>query len=70
MALYKHDLDVKLQKSEERYRDLVENMTDSLVVLDKDLNHVLANEVAITLSGLDKDTLMNINYKDYRCKEE
>lgn len=49
------------RETEQKYRSLVESIPDSLVVLDRDLNHVLVNEAAVLGSGLSREELMRTN---------
>lgn len=51
IALYKHQLDKKLQESEERYRGFVQNFVGIAFRLNLDLSPVFLHGAAITITG-------------------
>lgn len=52
---------VKLQKSEEKYREFIEQAIDGIVILDKQLNIVNANPAACQMSGFSSEELIGLN---------
>ncbi len=54
----------RLQQSEARYRDVVENATDIIYLTDINGNFVYANPAGLRLSGYTLDELKQLNYLD------
>ncbi len=53
-----------LQESEQRFRFLFENSLDCVVILDRDLNYIYANQAAHDYLGLKNDTIAGKNIRD------
>ena len=53
-----------LKKSEEKYRDLVENSQNLICTHDLEGNLLSVNEAAVELSGYPRETLLRMNLKD------
>ncbi len=59
-VLQRQRKDESLLASQQRYRDLVENSVESIIVLDADRNRIVdINDNTTRLFGVDRDTLMN-----------
>ncbi|QIT55565.1 EAL domain-containing protein [Aquisalimonas sp. 2447] len=59
-VLQRQQKDESLLASQQRYRDLVENSVESIIVLDADRNRIIdINDNTTRLFGADRDTLMN-----------
>ncbi|MCB2195229.1 MAG: PAS domain S-box protein [Bacteroidetes bacterium] len=54
-------VEIALQESEERYRTLIDSITDSVYVLDRNWNHVIVNDGAAKFTGFSKKNLLNNN---------
>ncbi len=54
----------KLKQSEQRYRSLLENISDSVYVLDKNWKHVIVNDAAAKFTQISKDRLLNASLFD------
>jgi len=54
----------KLQKSEERYRNLLENSSDSIYLLDYEWRHVLVNKAATRFVKMPKEKLIGNKLTD------
>ncbi len=52
------EAEIALKKSEKRYRNLLESISDSVYVLDKDWNHVVVNDAAVKFTGIPKERLL------------
>lgn len=55
MALYKHQMEKKLKRSEELYRTLSESSPSVIILVDKELRGLYANKTALKMSGLEMD---------------
>lgn len=53
-----------LRESEERYRFLLESITDSVYVLDREWRHTLVNDAAESFTGIPKQTLLGNKLTD------
>lgn len=51
MALYKRELDAQLRRNEEKYRGIVQTMSEGLVLLDTDLHIVFSNASFLAMAG-------------------
>ena len=58
-----------LKESEERYRTLVDNQSEGLVIADEFENFVFVNPAANELFGVAPDTLVGRNFKEFVNKE-
>lgn len=70
MALYKHDMEVKLRKSEKKYRTIFETTGTAMVILDEEGRIQMANEEAEELSGYSKDELKGMNMDEFVVPED
>ena len=59
----------KLRESEERYRELIENIEDIVYILDGKGNVVFFNKAAEKSIGYSRDELLKMNYKDFITAE-
>lgn len=55
----------KLGKSDERYKNLIENINDAIIVKNKNGKIIYANKRFLDLLGYKKEDLINLNMKDY-----
>jgi PAS domain S-box-containing protein len=53
-----------LRKSEEKYRDLFENASDMIFIVDPDLNYVDVNRRAVETVGFSKEELLSMSILD------
>lgn len=53
-----------LAKSEKKYRSLVEQAADAIVILDRELNIVDVNATACEMTGFSREELLKLNAKD------
>ena len=58
MALYEHQMDVKLEVARERLLATVSNIDDGVVTADRQGRMLLVNAAATRILGLDQDTLI------------
>ena len=58
------------RESEQKYRALVESIPDPLVVLDRNLDHVLINDAVPKILGRSRDEVMRGNYRDLFADNE
>ncbi|WP_161946296.1 hybrid sensor histidine kinase/response regulator [Desulfonatronum thiosulfatophilum] len=61
MALYRHSMDKKLHQSEERYRSIVENINDALIIHDFENKILDTNENACLMLGYGRKELVGSN---------
>jgi PAS domain S-box-containing protein len=59
-----------LRQSEEKYRDILENIQESYYELDLDGNLTFVNNAVCRNIGYSKDELIGMNYRQYTEKEE
>jgi PAS domain S-box-containing protein len=59
-----------LQKSEKKYRELIEQAIDGIVILDRQLNIVDVNPAACQMSGFSKEELIGLDAKKLIPEEE
>ena len=69
MALYKHDIESELKKSEERYRDLVEKAEIAIVIDDKEGNFIYFNQkfadlFGFTMAQMKKQSIQTLVHPD------
>jgi diguanylate cyclase (GGDEF)-like protein/PAS domain S-box-containing protein len=60
----------ELRQSEEKYRDILENMQESYYELDLAGNLIFVNNTVCRNIGYSKDELIGMNYQQYTEKEE
>ena len=65
MAMHKHALERELRQSEERFRTLVENQAEGLVIVTHQGEFTFANPAAGTLLGLEAAALLGMNTDDF-----
>ncbi len=53
--------ELALEKIEERYKTLLEHISDSVYILDKKMNHLLVNDAAVKFTGIPKKKLTGGN---------
>ena len=64
-VLHKHQLELELRESEERFRRLVENAPEAIVVFDADLDcFVDVNSSAERLFGLEREALLQVGPRE------
>jgi len=54
----------KLEESEERLSNFINEATDGFILFDADLNHVEMNKAALEITGLDRATVIGKNILD------
>ncbi len=59
-----------LQKSEEKYRNLIETMQEGIMLVDEDENIVFANKAAGVIFGIPYEELKGTNLKNVILKED
>jgi PAS domain S-box-containing protein len=64
------ETDSALHQSEERYRQLVENLGEGIDIVDKDDNFVFANPAAAEIFGVAPGTLFGRNLKEFLPEDE
>lgn len=65
MALNKHKLEHELRESESRFRMLVENQGEGIIITDLKENIVFANPAAETIFGIPTGALVGKNFKEF-----
>lgn len=65
MALNKHQLEHKLRESENRFRMLVENQGEGIIITDLKETIVFANPAAEEIFGIPKGLLAGKNFKEF-----
>ena len=61
MALHRHQIDLKVKQSEARYRNLVEQATDGILVLDPCGFFLEANNSFCEMLGYNRNEIQNLN---------
>jgi len=61
ISLYKYALDKKLRESEERYRTIVKNINDALIIHDFNGRIIEVNENSCRMLGYEQDELIGAN---------
>lgn len=62
--------EIRLERSEQRFRTLVENQGEGVVVVDESLKIVFANPAAKETLGVDKGDLIGAHVPDYLSSEQ
>jgi diguanylate cyclase (GGDEF)-like protein/PAS domain S-box-containing protein len=70
MALNKHKLEHELKESESRFRTLVENQGEGILIADMKETIVFANPAAESIFGFPKGTLVGKNFKEFTDKSQ
>ncbi|MEW6585997.1 MAG: PAS domain S-box protein, partial [Nitrospirota bacterium] len=76
LSVYFHDISERkraaeaLLASEEKYRSLIEQASDAIVLFDRELNIVDANPMACRISGYSRDELIKLNAMDLLPPED
>ncbi len=68
-AIYRHEMESRLRESEERYRALVENAKDAIIVTQNGFI-VYANPMATQLSGYPHQELVKKSYEEFIHPDE
>ena len=53
-----------IYESEKKYRSLIENASDGIVIFDRQLNFIDANPMATRISGFSREELLRMNARD------
>ncbi|UCH80989.1 MAG: diguanylate cyclase [Nitrospiraceae bacterium] len=62
--------EASLQKSEERYRSLIESSDDSVYLIDRDCNYLYMNQKHLERMGLSNNEYEGKNYRELHSREE
>ncbi len=62
--------EIALQKSEEKYRNLVEQMNEGIATVDENENFILINNAAARIFGYTKDEILKKNLKELTTEKE
>lgn len=54
----------ELEQSEKRYRNLLQGISDSVYVLDRNWKHIIVNDAAAKFTGFSKEQLLNTSLLD------
>ena len=65
MALFKHEMEIKLKRSEEKYRTLAENARDIIFIMDLDDRVKYVNNFALKLLGLKPEEILGKSIKNF-----
>jgi PAS domain S-box-containing protein len=60
MALYKHQMKLKLKEKDDNFRNLAENASDGMLIATVNGNHVYANRRATELTGYNASQLLKV----------
>jgi PAS domain S-box-containing protein len=60
----------KLQKSERKYRTLIEQAAEAIAIFDQHLNLIDVNSVACQMTGFTREELLSLNAKDLIPEED
>jgi diguanylate cyclase (GGDEF)-like protein/PAS domain S-box-containing protein len=63
-------MEMKLKKSEEKYRSLVESTEDSIYSVDKDYRYLFMNKNHIARMGFSEDEYLNRTYGEFHSPDE
>ncbi|MEW6569981.1 MAG: PAS domain S-box protein [Nitrospirota bacterium] len=69
-AIEQKRADEELQKSEKKYRSLIEQAADAIVIVDRQLNFLDVNPTTCEISGYSKEELLGMNVIDMLPEEE
>ncbi len=69
MALHRYDLEMRLRKSENLFRMLVEHQGEGVVIADPDENLIFANPAAGEIFGVPVEDLIQMNMRDFTSEE-
>lgn len=70
VALYKKELERKLQASEEQFRAIVENSVDEIMMIDKEGRYLAINTCAASSAGLKPEDMVNKTLWELFPKEQ
>ncbi len=70
IALYKKELERKLQASEEQFKAIVENSVDEIMMIDKDGRYLVINTCAASTAGLKPEDMVNKTLWELFPKEQ
>jgi two-component system, NarL family, sensor histidine kinase UhpB len=59
-----------IYESEKKYRSLIEQASDGIVIFDRQLNFIDANPMAYQISGLSREKLLRMNMRDVLPEDE
>ena len=65
----RHEAEEKLRRTEQRYRDLLEQAVDGIFLLDENGNFLMANAAICEMLGYPRDELLRLNILDTYPKE-
>ena len=65
----RHEVEEKLRRSEQRYRDLLEQAADGIFLLDENGNFLMANAEICEMLGYAREELLRLNILDTYPKE-
>jgi len=65
----RHEMDERLRRSEQRYRELLVQAADGIFLLDENYNFLLANEEFCKMSGYTPEELLGVNILDTYPRE-
>ena len=65
----RHEAEEKLRRTEQRYRDLLEQAADGIFLLDENGNFLMANAAVCEMLGYTRDELFRLNVLDTYPKE-
>jgi len=70
MALFRHEMELQLKKSEDRYRSIFEGSRDAIFIVAEDSRFVEVNEAASALTGYSKDELLKMKIPEIHDAED
>ncbi len=65
IALYKHDMETALIESEEKFRSLVEEAGDGIIVIDENARIALVNDYLLKLGGYEREDVLGKEFMDF-----
>lgn len=69
MALHRYGLEMRLRKSENLFRMVVEHQGEGVVIADPDENLIFANPAAGEIFGVPAEDLIRMNMRDFTSEE-